>query len=325
MNPTIKTTPKDFFLHLGATVVLYMATVALINLLFSIINYFFPDTLAGYFYANSVAWPISMLIILVPVLYGLEYLIRRDIAKVPEKADLWIRKWRIYLTIFLMIALIGGDLIALINIYLNGEISSRFVWKVIAILLVGGSIGKYYFFSLHTNFKLSKLARTVNGWFGVVLVIAAVITGFIAVGSPTKQRNIRFDNQRTNDLQNIQWQVVNYWQQKGKLPATLADLNDPLYGTTIPTDPETKADYEYSAKGAFSFELCSTFALAYEDTQGRGEYGYGRGGFSSSIDMAYPSMPGGLDNNWKHEAGRTCFARTIDPEKYPKPITPIAY
>ena len=326
MNPTIKTTPKDFFLHLGATVALYMAAVALINLVFSIINYFFPDNLAGYFYANAVAWPISMLIILVPVLYGLEFLIRRDIAKVPEKADLWIRKWRIYLTIFLTIALIGGDLITLINTYLNGEISARFVWKAIAILFVGGAIGKYYFFSLYANFKLSKLATRVNGWFGIVLVIAAIVTGFVVVGSPAKQRSIRFDNQRTSDLQNIQWQVVNYWQQKEKLPAALADLNDPLYGSLIPTDPETKAAYEYSTKGPFSFELCSTFALAYEDTQGRGEFGYGRGGSYASIDMVYPSMPGGLDNNWKHEAGRTCFARTIDPEKYPKfPVTPVAY
>jgi hypothetical protein len=316
MNSTIKTTPKDFFLHLGATVALYLAAISLINLLFSIINYFFPDSLAGYFFANSVAWPISMLVILVPVLYGLEYLIRRDIAKVPEKANLWIRKWRIYLTIFLMISLIGGDLIALINTYLNGEISSRFVFKVVAILLIGGSIGKYYFFSLYTNFKFSKISRTANAWFGLTLVIAAIIIGFIVVGSPAKQRAIRFDNQRTSDLQNIQWQIVNYWQQKEKLPATLADLNDPLYGTVVPVDPETKAAYEYSVKENLSFELCSVFSLAYEDTQGRGEYGYGQGSYA--IDMSYPSIPGGIDNNWKHEAGKSCFTRTIDPEKYPK-------
>lgn len=302
---------------MGATAALYLSAIALINLLFSIINYFFPDSLAGYFFANSIAWPISMLIILVPVLYGLEYLIGRDIAKMPEKADLWIRKWRIYLTVFLTIALIGGDLITLINTYLNGEISARFAYKVIAVLLVGGLVGKYYFFSLYTNFKVSKTVVKFNTWLGVALVVAAIITGFIVVGSPTKQRNIRFDNQRMSDLQNIQWQVVNYWQQKEKLPTALSDLNDPLYGNIVPTDPETKAAYEYSMKGPLSFEICSTFALAYEDMKGRGEFGYGRGGSYASIDMAYPSMPGGLDNNWKHEAGRTCFERTIDPEKYP--------
>jgi hypothetical protein len=28
-------------------------------------------------------------------------------------------------------------------------------------------------------------------------------------------------------------------------------------------------------------------------------------------------MPYAVDS-WKHDAGRTCFTRTIDPEKYPK-------
>jgi hypothetical protein len=25
----------------------------------------------------------------------------------------------------------------------------------------------------------------------------------------------------------------------------------------------------------------------------------------------------GIDENWQHEAGATCFTRTIDPERYP--------
>src|SRR3989344_3022636 len=122
MSMNTKTTPKDFFLHLGATVALYVAAGALINLSFSVINYFLPDALAGYFYANTVAWPISMLIVLVPILYAIEWFIIKDMARMPEKKDLWIRRWRIYLTIFLAVVLVGGDLIVLINTYLNGEI-----------------------------------------------------------------------------------------------------------------------------------------------------------------------------------------------------------
>jgi hypothetical protein len=66
MNQT-KTTPKDFFLHLGATIALYTTIVAIINLLFSIINYYFPDALAGSYYYNSMAWPISVLIVVLPI------------------------------------------------------------------------------------------------------------------------------------------------------------------------------------------------------------------------------------------------------------------
>ena len=308
-----KITPKDFFLHLGATVALYASAIAIINLAFSIIDYFFPDVLAGGFYVNSMAWPISMLIILVPILYILEWLINKDIKQVPEKGDLWIRKWRIYLTLFLVIVLIGGDLIVLINIYLNGEVSSRFVYKILAILLVGGSIGKYYFFNLYTNFKISKFVQRFKAWSGIVLVLAAIITGFIVVGSPAKQRAVRFDSQRINDLRNIQWQVVSYWQQKSKLPSNLEELRDPISDYSIPTDPETHKSYEYSIKDIKTFKLCADFSLDYQDLKDRGEPVYVMNKYM--MDASYPAI--GIDDNWVHKIGHTCFERTIDPEKYP--------
>jgi len=319
-----KTTPRDFFLHLGATVALYVAAGALINLSFSVINYFRPDALAGYFYGNSVAWPISMLIVLVPILYILEWLINRDISQIPEKADLWIRKWRSYLTVFLAIVLVGGDLIALINVYLNGEITSRFVYKIIVVLLVGGAIGKYYFFSIFNTHKWAKASRRFNAWFGIVLVLAAIITGFIAFGSPTKQRAIRFDNQRISDLNNIQWQIINYWQQKGKVPTALADVADPLSGFVLPTDPEDGSAYEYSqGTTTRSFQLCTTFSEVTQDNKGRGSSNGGIIGYPR-YDTSMP-YPGGVEDNWSHLAGRTCFSRTIDPDRYPinKPLQKI--
>jgi hypothetical protein len=318
MNP--KTTPKDFFLHLGATVALYAAAIALINLSFSVINYFLPDALAGYYYANSIAWPISMLLILVPILYLLEWLIGKDIAKAPEKKEVWIRRWRIYLTLFLTAILIGGDLIALINTYLNGEITARFAYKILVILLVASSIGKYYFFSIADSYKWARTIRRLHVWFGLILVAAAIVSGFLVVGSPAKQRGIRMDNQRISDLSNIQWQIVSQWQQKGALPSTLAGLNDSISGFVIPTDPDTKAQYGYTVNGRASFELCADFSLATQDTKGRGAAYGGVGGSYGSTDMIYPSYPypGGVaGDSWEHPAGHACFARTIDPTRYP--------
>ncbi|MDD5165057.1 MAG: DUF5671 domain-containing protein [Candidatus Pacebacteria bacterium] len=318
-----KTTPKDFFLHLGATVALYVAVGALINLSFSVINYYFPDALAGYFYGNAVAWPISILVVLVPILYVLEWLINSDIKKIPEKADLMIRKWRIYLTLFLTVVLIGGDLIALINTYLNGEITSRLVLKVILVLLVAGSVGKYYYFSLNTTHRWAHLARRINAWFGLVLVITAIVVGFIAVGSPAKQRAMRFDSQRINDLSTIQWRVVSYWQQKGKLPVALTELNDSISGFILPTDPDTKTTYEYSitlatsTKSMPAFALCATFGTASQDLSGRGAYGGGVAYPGMAYEVSVSARPGGgISDVWGHEAGRTCFDRTIDPDIY---------
>ncbi|MDP3962869.1 MAG: hypothetical protein Q8Q03_03320, partial [bacterium] len=136
------------------------------------------------------------------------------------------------------------------------------------------------------------------------------VGGFIITGSPYKQRALRLDNQRVNDLSNIQWQVVNYWQQKGELPANLESLKDPISGQTIPTDPENRSQYEYHLNGPTSFEMCATFAEKFQDNRDKGRY-------SGGYMMSYPVMDGMMNDNWMHEAGHTCFERTIDPERYP--------
>jgi uncharacterized protein YhhL (DUF1145 family) len=324
MNPTLKMTPKDFFLHLGATVLLYISVVSILTLAFSIINYSFPDNLAGYFYSASIAWPISMLVILVPIMYVIEWIIIKGENKDTEKKNIWIKKWRVYITLFLTGATIAGDLVVLLNTYLSGEISTRFIYKVLAVLLVSAIVFKYYFYSIHDS-KWSKIVRRVESVAGIVIVLAAVVGGFIIVGSPTKQRDIRFDNQRVNDLSNIQWQIINYWQTKEALPASLGDLNNGISYFNVPKDPDTDKEYGYVVKDANSlkFSLCADFSRETQDTKGRGATGGGYYGSSyATIDLARPYGGDGNDN-WKHNKGYQCFDRTIDPAIYPPNPKPL--
>jgi len=188
MSP--KTTPKDFFLHLGAVVALYASAIALINLCFSIVNYYNPDALASYFSASSIAWPVSMLVVLIPVLYVLEWLIGRDLIKSPEKREIWIRRWRIYLTLFLAGATIVGDLITLINTYLNGEVTSRFIYKILIVLVIAGVIFAYYLLARAVESLKAKNWRKALAWLGIAVVLIAIVGGFVIVGSPAKQRAV---------------------------------------------------------------------------------------------------------------------------------------
>jgi hypothetical protein len=322
-----KTTPRDFFLHLGATVALYAAVIALVNLAFAVVDYLHPDALAGYFTANAVAWPISMLLVLAPILYVLEWMLVRDIRRMPEKADLWVRRWRIHLTLFLSGATIVGDLIALVNTYLSGEITSRFALKVLAILVICGVVFAYYLLARVMTEARGRGARKSLAAAGIVIILAFIALGFWIVGSPAHQRALRFDSERVNDLSTIQWQVLGHWQRLGVLPAKLDELKDPLSGTVIPTDPETGQPYEYAAKSNTAktdsriptFELCATFSAETQDTKGRGAYPAPTrlGGVYMDSAVGYPGMP----DNWDHGAGRTCFTRTIDPSRYP--VTPV--
>ena len=303
---TPKTTPKDFFLHLGATVALYIAAIALMNLAFTTINSVFPDALGYYFDADSIVWPISILIVLTPLLYVIEWTISKDVQKMPEKINLAIRRWRIYLTLFLTGAAIVGDLIALINTYLNGEISSRFIYKVLVVLIVSGVIFAYYLIS---KGGLKSVWQKTLTWIGAALVLIAIIAGFVVVGSPSTRRAIRFDEQRVSDLQNIQYLITNYWQTAGKLPQDLPTLNDPITNAVVPKDPETGNIYLYRITDKTSFELCANFSLASGSTTNS------NGGIYSRPIPA--PISGNVNENWKHNAGKYCFQRTLDPARFP--------
>ena len=138
-------------------------------------------------------------------------------------------------------------------------------------------------------------------WIVSAVVGLAVLGGFFLVGSPKEERLYRFDEQRVFDLQNIQSQIVSYWQRKERLPENLETLKDPISGYQIPADPQTGASYEYQVKGELVFELCAVF---------------NRLGPSSLKSNIIARDPYGFGQNWEHQTGRTCFERTIDKELY---------
>lgn len=152
--------------------------------------------------------------------------------------------------------------------------------------------------------------------YGVIGVVAAMIVlGFYVVGSPRTERMRQFDERRVNDLSALQYNIINYWQVKGKLPASLGALaglrGGSLYTDSGYLDPETNAPYEYAIKGEMTFDLCANFALASEETAPS----------AVAVPRApveyYGKDPNLLSNQWQHGAVRTCFTRTIDPDLYP--------
>lgn len=140
----------------------------------------------------------------------------------------------------------------------------------------------------------------------IAIVAVAVVAGFFVIGSPANERLKKADDQRVADLQNIQWQIINYWQSKEKMPVTLDDLTDNISGWHAPRDPETGVTYNYGVTGNLSFELCATFNLALDG-------GAQQPAMPKSV--ARPIAPEA--ENWQHPAGNYCFARTIDPDLYP--------
>lgn len=307
----VKTEPKDVFLHLGAIATLYVAVINVITLLFEFINLAFPDPVSGIGgdpYSGTIRWSIASLVVVFPLYVAITHLINRGARQQPEKRTLRIKRWLTGLTLFLAVGIIAGDLIALIHTFLGGELSVRFGLKVLALLAVVGTVAGYYVADIKGVWHRSARA----GWMlaGIVsaALIAMLIAGFTIMGSPQTQRELRLDEQRVQDLQNIQWQVVQYWQETDRLPDDLTALQDDIRGYQPPRDPVTEDVYTYSKTGDLTFEICATFDRASSDRR--------------TTPQVRPvptplSKPGAsVEQTWQHPAGNHCFERTIDPERH---------
>ncbi|MBU1292861.1 hypothetical protein KJ819_02205 [Patescibacteria group bacterium] len=307
METPSKTSPRDFFLWAGAVIALYGSVISFITLLFEYVNRAFPDPLAYYGdpYGGSVRAAMAAVIVLVPTTLILFRLIRGSIAKEPGKANIWVRRWALVLTIFIATVTILIDLITLLTTFLGGEISIRFALKVAIVLLVAGGIF-LHFIADFKGYWLKEIKKAhLVGIAVAVLTFAAVFAGFFIIGTPQDARMMRYDQQKVSDLQTIQYQITTYYQQKEELPNSLQQLNDPLSGFSVPVDPQSGGEYAYEQTSDLSFTLCATFNRETQDTKGTGAY--------PTRDSVY----GGIDENWTHGIGEVCFARTIDPDKYP--------
>ncbi len=309
-----KVTPKDFVLWFGAMAALYAGVVAFITLVFEYINKAYPNPVSGSYYvdpySSSISYETAALIVLTPVFLILMRFIRRDIAKDPSRNDIWVRRWALFLTLFLAGVTIVVDLIVLLNTYLQGEdLTIGFLLKVLTVLLVAGLGFMHFMADLWGYWEREQARARMVNWGVGVLVLVTIIAGFFIIGTPQQIRVQKQDAVRVQDLQNIQWQIVNYWQQKEKLPAILGDVMDPIQNNILPLDPQTQQPYIYEKTGTLSFRLCATFAMegGTNGTQGR----------SYAIPPEPKSIGTDIQDNWQHSAGRVCFDRTIDPERYP--------
>ncbi len=295
--------PRDVFLHLFAMVALYWVAISFITLCWQYINYLFPDPLmiryASQSYAGPIRFAVASLVIIFPLFVLTSWYLNKIYRRETSVRESKIRKWLIYLTLFVASMVIMGDLVIVIYNFLGGEITIRFVLKALSVLVVSGAIFGYYLDDVKKPepSSLGKHAAIISG----LVILGMVIGAFFIVGSPQDARKAQFDDQRTSDLEGIQYQIVNYWQRKEMLPSTLADLNDPLSGYRVPSDPVTNQPYGYTITGAsaLAFQLCATFDL------------------ENTTNVPTPGFATQYAQNWSHPAGYYCFDRAIDEQLYP--------
>ncbi len=311
-QPSKPSVAKDVFVYLLMFAMLYFGAINLIALLWQIVSVQFFDA-ALYNWMNpydSMRNSIASIIVVWPVFLFTARSVAGDLKRHPEKVDLWVRRWLTYLTIFVAAMTIIVDLITLLNSFLGGELTMRFVLKVLSVLVVASCVLGFEFWELKRKPDEGKKERQAMAAGSVLLIVVSIIGGFYFVGTPATARQQKFDSERVLELQSIQSQLIVYWNQKNQLPDTLAELRDPLTGFEIPLDPQTNQPYQYQKTGDLTFELCAVFAQAtpkWERTKQK-----------TPFLMTDPFGNFATDD-WNHEAGTKCYSRVIDPLRHKTP------
>lgn len=154
--PKTQVSARDAFLYLVMFGMLYLSAYNLGNLLFQFINIALPDPAfpQGRIIADSrIRFSISTLIIAFPLFLLISRLITQQIKREPAQRSSTVRKWLTYLTLAIATCVIVGDLIALLNSLLSGELTLRFVCKVLTVGGIAGAIFYYYLSEVRADDK----------------------------------------------------------------------------------------------------------------------------------------------------------------------------
>jgi hypothetical protein len=292
---------KEAFFYLLIFSTLATWTIGFGCLAFALIDRWLADPLfSGYqqpFDTYTITSSLAALIVAFPLYLLISRSVVRETAAYPEKLDSSIRKWLTYMALVIAASVFMGDLIAALAYLLRGELTSRFLAKSFVVLALSGAVFFYYFGGLRkTEATPARLGRDrLMAGLSSAIVALVVILGFLQLGPPSGQRELRADTQRVRELYQLSIAVKNYWTaHASQLPPAIDQLPIRAYA-----DPITRAPYEYHSMQGSGYELCATFARSSE----RGE------------------APSGPDP-WIHPAGRHCFlldasVMTPFPAQYP--------
>ncbi|MEM9804553.1 MAG: DUF5671 domain-containing protein [Cyanobacteria bacterium P01_D01_bin.56] len=138
---------RDTFGYLLSFVTLGLWAQALGEIGFILVNHVIPDPLTPYYgdSALRVAFCLARLLVAYPVYLLLMHKLLKELAAHREKTYSGVRKWLTYVALVVVVLVGIGTLIAFLTSFLRGELTRRFLFKVLIILVIDGGIFAYYY------------------------------------------------------------------------------------------------------------------------------------------------------------------------------------
>jgi hypothetical protein len=293
---------RDAFFYLIIFSTLATWTIALGLLLFRLIDRWFPDpvSMRGGYPSDrlDLSFQIACMLVAFPVFLFVTKRVNRSVADEPRNRYSPVRKWLTYLALVIAACVLICDAVAVLAYFLQGEVTARFLCKVVVVGVIAAGVFGYYLGEVGAvKPEADDRRRKLFGLGAIACVAGAILLGLTATGGPSVQRGIQADVQRVRDLHHIAEVIRNsVLNGQAQIPPTL-DQVPPAGGYTPRiNDPETGVPYEYRPMSNGAYELCATFAHdnRQDAAQRRSRY-------------------------WIHAAGRQCFqlnAKQLTPSEY---------
>jgi len=289
---------KFAFYYLLSLVALIFTAVPTGIIIFQIINKNIPDVLSpfgGQYNSEAVKFAISAVIIAAPVYYFLMRLINKNLFSGMLSANDPVRRWLTYFIQFVASVVVIGWLIGLINSFLNGELTIKFILKALTAIGISAVVFTYY---LH-DIRRAEVAGTkdkvgmIYFYATAAIVVVSLIAAFVFVESPAETRDRKYDSIILQRFSQIDSAMNDYYNSKKKLPENLEVLA--AYANYLaPADltyPDRQDRFGFNVLGEEKYQLCADFKTSNRNVN----------------DTLYDY----LDKEWIHDNNNQCFIRTI--------------
>src|SRR3989344_332250 len=246
---------KFAFFYMLSLIALVFVAVASGTILFQIINKLVPDIAdiySSFYQEEAMRFGISALIIASPIFYITSRQIYKSLFRGSLAQDAGVRKWLTYLILLVSIIVMIAWLIAILNGFLGGELTTKFILKALTAIVISGIVFSFYFYDIRRDNILNKVDRVISAYFysSLSIILVILVAAFLNVGSPANARDKKIDQSIINDFYQIQNGVNSYYNSYKILPADLATLQKEYNYVTgdFLQNPQDNQAYEYQVR-----------------------------------------------------------------------------
>jgi hypothetical protein len=247
------------FYYLLSLISLGAMALGLGIIVFEVLDKVFVDVSNSYFSMQALKTAFSTLLISTSIYYICSHLLSKSIKKQELSLESSLRKWLIYLILLVTSIVMLVWLVSILNSFLNGEMTIKFILKALTTLIISAMIFSYYLYNIRQKVvKKKDKIKTIFFVASLLLVVFSLTLAIVHMESPQITRDKKIDENTLRDFDTINMNVNMYYNNK-ELPESLQELKSDSNLNSDLGSVVSLEDIEYNKLSEAEYELCADF------------------------------------------------------------------